>query len=96
MNFHERTGHILPAKNNMLQYFISDTEQFVAQNNMVIKKDKMNVISCTKARKWDFPPEVNFADGTQLEYTTETKLVGVIVSQDLKWHKNTAYICEKA
>ena len=96
LNFHERTEHILPEENNMLQYFISDTEQFVAQNKMVINKDKTKVISFTKARKWDFPPEVHFADGTQLEYTTETKLVGVIVSQDLKWYKNTAYICQKA
>ena len=27
---------------------------------------------------------------------SETKLVGVIVSNDLKWHKNTSYICNKA
>jgi hypothetical protein len=39
-NFHERTGHILPAENNLLQFYISDTEQFVQENNMVINKDK--------------------------------------------------------
>ena len=54
------------------------------------------VISFTKSRKWDFPPEVHFSDGTPIEYISETKLVGVIVSEDLKWHKNTAYICGKA
>ena len=27
---------------------------------------------------------------------SETKLLGVIVSEDLKWHKNTRYICDKA
>ena len=26
----------------------------------------------------------------------ETKLVGVILSEDLRWHKNTFYICQKA
>ena len=46
--------------------------------------------------KWDFPPELNFSDGTIIQYMTETKLVGVMVSQDLRWQKNTDYICEKA
>ena len=95
LNFHERTGHILPEENNLLQHFISDTEQFVSENKMVINKDKTKVISFTKRRKWDFPPEVHFSDGTHIEYISETKLVGVIVSEDLKWHKNTAYICGK-
>ena len=27
---------------------------------------------------------------------TGTKLLGVIVSEDLKWDKNTRYICDKA
>ena len=49
-----------------------------------------------KSRKWDFPPEIHFSDGKQLNVITETKLVGVIISEDLTWHKNTAYICKKA
>ena len=63
-NYHERTGHILPGENNLLQYFISDTEDFVSKNNMVINKEKTKVISFTKSRKWDFPPELKFSDGT--------------------------------
>ena len=27
---------------------------------------------------------------------SETKLLGVIISDNLKWHKNTKYICDKA
>jgi hypothetical protein len=96
LNYHERTGHILPEENNLLQYFISDTEQFVSDNKMVINKKKTKVISFTKSRKWDFPPELHFSDGSQLECITETKLLGVVVSQDLKWFKNTVYICQKA
>ena len=49
-----------------------------------------------KSRKWDFPPEVSFNDGTQLDVITETKLVGVMISDNLSWNKNTAYICKKA
>ena len=96
LNYLERTGHILPATNNLLQYFIADTEEFVAENQMTLNKKKTKVMSFTKSRKWDFPPELQFKDGTQLECIPDTKLLGVVVSQDLKWHKNTAYVCQKA
>ena len=39
-----------------------------------------------------FPPEVNFSDGTQIECVPHIKLLGVIVSQDLRWNLNTEYI----
>ena len=96
VNYHERTGHILPKENNLLQYYLHDTELFAQNNHMVINKQKTKVISFTKSRKWDFPPELEFSDGTRIETIAETKLVGVIISQDLKWFKNTSYICEKA
>jgi hypothetical protein len=96
LNFHERTGHILPEENNLIQYYIKDTEKFVSDNKLVINKQKTKVISFTKSRKWDFPPEINFSDGTQIEYVPDIKLLGVVVSQDLRWFKNTTYICQKA
>ena len=49
-----------------------------------------------KSRKWDFPPELSFSDGAPIDYIGETKLVGIILSEDLKWEKNTFYICKKA
>ena len=63
---------------------------------MVIIKQKTKVISFTKSKKWYFPPELEFSDGTRIENISETMLLGVVVSQDLKWDKNTSYICQKA
>ena len=65
-------------------------------NNMVINKKKTSVISFSRSRKWDFPPELKFHDGTQLQTKTETKLVGVMITQNISWQRNTDYICEKA
>ena len=62
---------------------------------MVINTQKTKMISFPKSRKWDCPPELDFSDGTIIEYMTETKLVGVMVSQVLRWQKDTDYICEK-
>ena len=92
LNFHERTGHILPPENNLLQFYIDDTENFARDNLLVINKQKTKVISFTKSRKWDFPPEVKFSDGSQIECISATKLVGVVQSQNLRWSKNTEYI----
>ena len=63
---------------------------------MVINKQKTKVITFTKSRKWDFPPELHFLDGSPIEYLQSTKLLGVIDSENLKWYKNTEYICTKA
>jgi hypothetical protein len=95
-NKHERTQHILPGQNNLLQSYIKDAESFVAQNKLVINTKKTSVMIFNKSRKWDFPPEVFFSNGTQIEYVSETKLVGLVISEDLSWEKNTLYICQKA
>ena len=96
LNYHERTGHVLPDVNNLLHYYIRDTEQFTQENKMIINKQKTKIVSFTKSRKWDFPPELSFSDGTLIECVPSVRLVGVIVSQDLRWFQNTKYICDKA
>ena len=63
---------------------------------MKVNKNKTQVMLFNKSRKWDFPPKVIFSDGKQLQVVSQIKLVGVILSDDLSWHKNTQYICQKA
>ena len=63
---------------------------------MKVNPKKTKVISFNKSRQHDFPPEMHFSDKTILDVVPDIKLVGVIVSSDLKWCKNTNYICSKA
>ena len=63
---------------------------------MKINPNKTKIIKFNKSRKHDFPPEVFISGAQMLEVVPETKLVGVIVSQDLKWEKNTDFICTRA
>ena len=51
---------MLPEENNLLQHYISETEQFVSENKIVTNIDRNKVSSFTKSRKWYFPPEVHF------------------------------------
>ena len=96
LNYRERTEHRLPDINNLLQFYLSDAEIFLNQNKLKINKEKTQVMIFNKSRKWDFHPKLHFSDGTALEVISEIKLVGVVLSEDLTWHKNTQYICEKA
>ena len=96
LNYRERTEHNLPATNNLLQFYLSDAESFLNQNKLKLNKEKTQVMLFNKSRKWDFPPKLHFSDGTELEVISEIKLVGVVLSDDLSWHKNTQFICDKA
>ena len=96
LTYRGRTEHTLPPHNNLLQFYLSDAEEFSNLNKMKLNKNKTQVMLFNKSRKWDFPPELKFSDGSQLEVVSEIKLVGVLLSDDLSWHKNTLYICEKA
>ena len=76
--------------------YLDDTEKFAEENKMRINPRKTKVITFNKSRKFDFPPEVAFSDNQILEVVSEMKLVGVIINHDLRWKKNTDYICQKA
>ena len=96
VQYEERTGHSLPAENNLLQSYIHEAENYTNQNNMKINKSKSNVLKFTFARKLDFPTNLTFSDGSPVGVLSETTLLGVIISNDLKWQKNTSFICAKA
>ena len=40
LNFHHRTCHVLPPENNLLQYFLDDTEEFTIENKLKINPSK--------------------------------------------------------
>ena len=44
--------------------------------------------------EYDFQPEVK-VDSELLEVVNKIKLLGVIVTDDLRWHENTSYITKK-
>ena len=96
LTFSQRTGHCLPSQNNLLQYYLEDTEVFTEMNNMVINKPKTFAMKFNKSRNWDFPVHLSFSDGSEVKVASEHKLLGVIITDDMKWDQNTDYICSKA
>ena len=46
-------------------------------------------------RKYDFQPQIKTESGELLDVEEEMKLLGIQISSDLSWHKNTKFICQK-
>jgi hypothetical protein len=70
---------------------------FATNKLLKIKEKKTQVMKFNFTRSHDFPPELNIEGfNDQLEVINETKLLGVVLSNDLKWEANTDYICTRA
>ena len=96
LNYHERTKHILPIESNLLQKQLLKVEKFTLDNKMKINERKSNILIFNKSRKYDFPPELSFTNNQILDVLEETKLLGIVLTPDLRWQANTLSICTKA
>ena len=66
-----------------------------SQDNCMKINDKKSKIMLfnSKRRKMDFPQEYKFSNGQNLEVVQKTKLLGLILTSDLRWEENTLSIC---
>ena len=62
---------------------------------MKINYKKSKVMTFSFSRTKDFPAKV-LVDGNMLEVKDELKILGVIITPNLKWDVNTETICKKA
>ena len=91
----ERFEQVLLKDKNLMQQQVKDLCQYAAENEMKLNKDKTKVMLFNTAKQNDFMPEIA-VDGENLEVVEEFKLLGVMISSNLKWETNTDYITNKA
>ena len=60
---------------------------------MKLNSDKSKVMLFNKSQKFDFMPEVKLNLNADLEVVEECKLLGIVISSDLKWTAHTKYLC---
>ena len=93
----ERTQQVLELGNNEFQNSLDDLFSFVSSKNMKIKEKKTELMKFNFSTSNDFPPEFKIAGFAEnIEVKKETKLLGVVLTTDLKWERNTEFICSKA
>ena len=86
---------MLPTEKNKIQDQLNNLCDYADENQMKLNKDKTKVMLFNPAKQWDFMPEIEVG-GQILEVVDEYKLVGVMISSNLKWDENTDYITKKA
>ena len=94
--FHNRTGHILP-QNNTLQMEVWALQKFASDHSMVVNPEKTKVAIFNPLHKIDIMPEICLEEGSpNIEVVEQVKLLGQIISSDMKTFPNTQNICNKA
>jgi hypothetical protein len=93
--YHDRTNHILPSNNSKVQEQLDGINRYAKINEMKINKNKTKVMLFNTARLRDFTPKLKI-DGDAIDVVEEIKLLGVILTSDLKWNENTMHITKKA
>ena len=73
-----------------MQVQLNSLERFTSKKVLKIKEQKTNVMKFNVAKNLDFPPELsNNGFSNKMEVKTETKLLGIILKNDLKCSSNT-------
>ena len=96
LNYHEKNKLILPKANNPLQAHLDEIFTFTQEQNMKINQGKTKLMLFNLTKNWQFPPEMGFEEGEKLECVRQSKILGLVISDDLKWYQNTKYITERA
>ena len=93
----ERFEQVLPADKNEIQNQLDNLCNYANENEMKLNSEKTKVMLFNVAKRNDFMPEIKVKNETQnIEVVEEFKLLGVLVTSDLKWDANTNAITTKA
>ena len=95
VNFHSRTKQILPPNQSEVQDQLNRLHEYAIDNEMKINIKKSKIMLFNAAKTRDFSPEMIIENQT-LDVVEELKLLGVIITTDMKWHSNTDYITKKS
>ena len=95
LQYHSRTEHHLPEHRNPLQSEAMKLQNYANENFMRINPLKTKVAIFNPLHKVDIMPQITFDGENNIEVVEEYKLLGQIVSTDMKTIKNTNNILKK-
>ena len=63
---------------------------------MVINQKKTQIMCFNFRTSLKFPPIFSIGDCAQLDIVNQAQLLGIIISDDLRWSAHVDYICKKS
>ena len=85
----------LPPQNIQTQSHLNQISKWTDDHEMLLNSAKTKYMLINFCHSAQFQTRL-FIKNTLLEQVRETKLLGVIISDDLSWHSNTKYLVSKA
>ena len=93
--YHARTRHALIPNKSKVYSQIMEVNKYANTNEMKLKLDKTKFMIFNSCSSIDCMPTFSIG-GTEINLLEEMKLLGLIITSDPKFSKNTDYIVKKA
>ena len=90
----DHSGFYLPACESILQKRLDEISSAAEAHDMKINLDKTKIIPFNFTRNYKFEPCFKL-EGADLEVVYETKLLGLVISSDCRWEKNTKNVVQR-
>ena len=89
------SNNFIPKENLKSQSHLNKIEEWTDRQKMKLNTDKTKCMIFNFTRSKQFSTRLTLKN-TQLETVKEMKLLGTIITDDLKWNKNTTFLVKKA
>ena len=88
-------SQFIPNEHLRTQKYVEDINKWTEENKMELNEKKTSNMLFNFTKDFQFTAEINLKN-VNLETSNQTKLLGTIITNDLKWHENTKLIIKKA
>ena len=88
-------NQVIPAENLESQKYINEIQSWTKNKKMILNQKKTKVMIFNFSDKHQFTTRLQLED-ENLEIIKKTKLLGVQITDDLRWEENTKFLVKKA
>ena len=88
-------NQFIPAEHLKSQEYLKQIQAWTENQKMVLNKKKTKVMIFNFTNNYKFTAALK-VDDEEIEVVEQAKLLGVIITDDLKWDKNTEHLVKKA
>ena len=85
----------IPSENILTKNYVKKISQWTDENQMKLNGKKTKLMFINFTRNYQFSTRIHL-ENELLEIIEETKLLGCVITSDLKFHKNTNYMVRRA
>ena len=94
-NYIATHNQYIPQENLISQEYLDSINKWTTKNKVLINQKKNKTIIFNFTNKHQFSTRLNL-NGENVEIVQESKLLGTIIQNNLKWDSNTAHIVRRA